>query len=236
MSAVLKVTQAELDRLGYVAEQELDRQYAGDPWRWLCDQVVTIDEATQEQRSWPDKPYLHDVIDALQSNEKKIGIPKSRRMMVSWVVAAWCVHRARYFPNNAIFWQSQNEQKAAYVVDKRCAYIEDNLVTKALRRPYQSIHTHGGLIGKMEYELQPGELGAKSYIWAVPEGDAVFRAYTPSVVVIDESDFMERGHESLAAVIPMAEKATKLIVISTSNGPRGVLAQICKEANLVRFR
>lgn len=221
-----------LDATGYeTLLRDDDGNFKDDPWTWLCEEVVTIDEATQEQLRWPqDQPALHDIIDALQSSERKIGIPKSRRMMVSWVVAAWCVHRARYFPNNAIFWQSQNEQKAAYVVDKRCAYIEDNLRTARLRREYHPIHTSGGLIGKLTYKA------TGSYIWAVPEGDAVFRAYTPSVVVLDESDHMDRGHESLAAVIPMAEKNTKLIVISTSNGPRGVLAQISKEAGFVRYR
>ena len=80
----------------------VDREYARDPWAWLCDLVVTIDEATQQRLRWPaEKEYLRDLIEVLNSPERKIAIAKSRRMMVTWAAAAWCTHRARYFPNNA---------------------------------------------------------------------------------------------------------------------------------------
>src|SRR6266540_7117259 len=153
-----------------------DREYARDCWAWLCDLVVTVDEATQQRLRWPaEKEYLHDLIDVLTSDERKVAIPKSRRMMVTWAAAAWCTHRARYFPNNAIFWQSQNEQKAAYVLDQRCAFIEDNLLEPIFRRSFKPIRTSGGLIGRMTYQ----ETG--SYLWAVPQGGGVFRSFTPSV-------------------------------------------------------
>ncbi len=208
-----------------------DREYARDCWAWLCDLVVTVDEATQQRLRWPaEKEYLHDLIDVLSSDERKIAIPKSRRMMVTWAAAAWCTHRARYFPNNAIFWQSQNEQKPAYVLDQRCAFIEDNLLEPIFRRSFKPIRTSGGIIGRITYQ----ETG--SYLWAVPQGGGVFRSFTPSVIVIDEADFQEEGHDSVAAAIPMAEKATKLVLISSSNGPRGVLAGIAKECGYIRHR
>ncbi len=210
---------------------ELDAQYAADPWRWLTEQVLTIDESTQQQLPWPtDKAYIRDLVEIFASPERKLAFPKSRRMMVTWTFAALCTHRARYFKGNAVVWQSQNEEKAAYVIDKRCAYIEQNLRDPVLRRAFHPIRTSDGLIGKMTYER------TGSYLWAVAQGGDVFRSYTPSVVVMDEVDFMEKGHESLIAAVPLAEKATKLILITTSNGPRGVVAGLCKEAGFVRFR
>jgi len=230
-SAVLRVTPEQFKPLAAAAIREFDERCAADPWFWLCNQVRTIDEATQTELAWPaDKEYLRDLTDVFVSDERKVAFPKSRRMLVTWCVAALCAHRARYSPGNAIFWQSQNEQKAAYVVDKRCAYIEDHLAMPGFRLGYHAIHTSGGLIGKMEYHA------TKSYIWAVPQGSGVFRSFTPSVVVVDESDFQDEGHDSLAAAIPMAEKKTKLVLISSSNGPRGVLAGLAKEAGFIRFR
>jgi phage FluMu gp28-like protein len=221
----------EQDEFEALSRAKQDDAYAADPWLWLCEQVRTSDEATQEMLDWPkDKAYLQDLVAILESDEKLVAIPKSRRMLVSWLCAGWATHRARYFPHNAIFWQSQNETKAAYVVDKRCAFIEDNLRSPELRREYTAIHVHGGLIGRLTYPK------TKSYIWAVPQGGEVFRSYTASVVVMDEVDFQEDGHDGLTAAIPLAEKGAKLILVTTSNGPRGVVAGIAKEAGFVRFQ
>jgi len=208
-----------------------DREYTRDCWAWLCDLVVTVDEATQSRLRWPSKKeYLHDLVDVLTSDELRIAIPKSRRMMVTWTAAAWATWTARYYPNHAIFIQSENEQKAAFVVDQRCAFIEDNLLEPIFRRPFKSVRTSGGIIGRMTYQ----ETG--SYIWAVPQGGSVLRTYTPSILILDEADYQPEGHEALAAAMPLVEKNAKLVLISSSNGPRGVVAQITKDAGFIRYR
>src|SRR5207249_3130875 len=103
-----------------------DRGFRDDAWLWATALVKTIDEATQRVRPWPvDKGYLHEFFDALEQ-ERLIAVPKSRRMMGSWGACAWGVHRARYHANHAIFIQSETEDKASYLVDKRCAFIEDH--------------------------------------------------------------------------------------------------------------
>lgn len=221
----------EQDEFLELTRAKQDDAYAADPWLWLCEQVRTSDEATQEMLDWPKtKAYLKDLVTILESSERKIAIPKSRRMLVSWLCAAWATHRVRYFRHNAIFWQSKNEQDAAYVLDKRCAFIEDNLKSVELRREYVPIRTHGGLIGKITY------VQTASYIWARPQGGDVHRSFTASVIVMDESDFQDEGHDALEAAIPLAEKGAKLILVTTSNGPRGVVAGIAKEAGFVRFQ
>ena len=109
-----------------------NRYDKADIWRWLTDKVWTIDEASQERAKWPDKVYLRELFAAIDECPM-LAIPKSRRMMVTWAVAAWCVHRARFFPNVAVFWQSETEDKAAYVVQNRAAYIEDNITPSPFR-------------------------------------------------------------------------------------------------------
>jgi hypothetical protein len=207
---------------------ELDEHYKRDVWAWLTEQVWTIDEASQEVLRWPDKGYLRELV-AFIDEEPMLALPKSRRVMASWTVAAYCTHRARYFPNNAIYIQSETEEKASYVTDKRCAFIERNLEEPMLRRPFKALHTKEGLVGKLTYE------DSGSYLWAIPEGDEKIRAFTPSILVMDESEYQRQGSKSLIAALALAEKKAKVILLSSSNGPLGVLAGICREAGFTRW-
>ena len=221
----------ELQR--YLTELAIDEQrYRADPWIWLVEQVVTIDEATKSERRWPAHlDYLHDFVDVLSDPDKHyIVVPKSRRMMVSWCLAAWCAHLARYHENVLVLWQSETEAKAAEAVDKRMVFIEDHLLEPALRRPYKGQRTKDGLIGRLTY------LPTGSRVIAVAQGADVFRFYTPTVVILDEADFQDEGHEALVAALPFGEKQGKVILVSSSNGPGKPLATICKGAGFVRFR
>ena len=205
-----------------------DREFQDDPWFWACEVLQTIDEATQQVLPWPrDNGYLKELFAALET-ERLLAVPKSRRMMGSWAVSARATHRARYHPNHAIFLQSETEDKAAYLVDKRCAWIEDHLEAP-YRRVYQSLKTTKGAIGRMTYP------DTGSYLWAIPQGDSVIRAYTFSVLICDEMDFQPEGRQALVAALPIAEKGARLILLSSSNGPGGVIAGLCREVGFVRF-
>lgn len=212
-----------------VAVRARDTAYGNDPWAWLTEQVITRDEATQAQTPWPkDKQYLRELLSALD-REQMLAIPKSRRMMVTWLVAAWVTWRVRYRPNNEVYWQSATETVAAEAVNGRCAFIEDNLRTPFLRRKYAGLRTQGGLIGRMRYD-QTG-----SGITAIAEGGDKIRSRTPSILVMDECEFQPEAPMALTAAMATVEKSAKLVLISSSNGPRGVLAEICREVGLPRF-
>lgn len=219
----------EQEALAVLAEIALkDRStYPEDPWTWACENVQTVDEADQQIRPWPNFDYVQDLFELLNTTQL-IAIPKSRRMFVSWALSVWCLHRARYHPNHAILWQSEVESKAAFVVDKRMAWVEEHLVRPALHRGFSKIKTSLGMVGKMTFENN-------SWVLAVAQGSNVFRAYTPSVLVIDECDFQPQANEALSAALPFAEKGAKLILCSTSNGPNKPLADICKGAGFTRF-
>lgn len=203
-------------------------RYGRRPWEWVTEQVYTIDEASQERVRWPDKAYLKDLFAVLQA-EQMIAIPKSRRMMVTWAVAAYAVHQARFFPGHAVFIQSETESKSAYVVDQRCRYIEENIQPEPYRRTFRSVRTQQGLVGVMTYE-QTG-----SYIKAVAQGGDVLRSYTPSILILDEADFQPEAHAAVVAAIPFAEKNAKIILVSSSNGPIGPIAELAKSIGFVRF-
>jgi len=207
---------------------EIDKEYMEDPWVWFMCELQTQDEASQAMLGWPDKDYLHDLIWVL-NHEQAVFIPKSRRMMVSWTMAAWAVYKARYWPHHAIFIQSETEEKAAFITDKRCAYLENNLREPLLRRKYKPIRTHQGLIGRITYEA------TDSYVWAIPQGDDVIRSFTFSILIMDESEFQPEGPKALVSALPTLEKGAQLIVASTSNGPQGILADVCNDIGFVKF-
>ncbi|KKK62562.1 hypothetical protein LCGC14_3003110, partial [marine sediment metagenome] len=65
--------------------------------------------------------------------------------------------------------------------------------------------------------------------------DDVIRTYTFSKLVMDESEFQTEGNAAFIAALPIAEKGAKLVVLSSSNGPGGVLAGLCADVGFTRF-
>lgn len=196
----------------------------------MCEQVWTIDEDTQQVLRWPsEKTYLRELVQIIQEHQH-IAVPKSRRMLVSWLLSAWATWRARYLPHNWILIQSENEDKAAYLTDRRCAFIEDHLEDAMLRRKYDAWRTKKGAIGKITYR----ETG--STILAVPQGGSVVRAHTFSALIMDEADFQDEGGSALTAALSIAEKVAKIILMTSSNGPTGVVAELCREVGMVVYR
>lgn len=205
-----------------------DARYEKDGWAWLTEQVMTIDEASNEVVAYPaDKEYLADFWQAMDE-QQKLAVPKSRRMVVTWTVAAKLTHRIRYRPHYAGFIQSEDEDKAAFVIDDRMRFIEDHLLP-IWQRPYETHKTVKGRVGFLKYT------GTESYVKGVAEGKDSFRAFTPSFIFMDESEFMQRGHESFVAAIPFLEKKCQIIVVSSSNGPNGILADMARLAGFTRF-
>mgnify|MGYP001593748236 FL=1 len=206
-----------------------DRAWQADCWTWVCDQVQTVDEATQAVRRWPtDKPYLQEVFQALQT-ERLLAIPKSRRMLLSWCVAMYLSWRARYFPNQLLLVQSATETKAAYLVGERCRFVEEHLVQPQYRRAYASWRTKQGLIGKLRYQ------GTGSEILSVAQGADIVRSFTFSLLCMDEIEFQHEGAAALVAALPAVEKGAQIVLVSTSNGPSGPMAQLCKEVGFARW-
>lgn len=222
-------------------------EYYSDPvfgfQRFLNDQVVTVDETRREHRRWPDKPYLRDLA-WLLVNEKRIAIPKSRRMMVTWILVAYCCWCLRFQPGHFIAWQSETFTKAAYALGpNRMAFIEDHLVDDVLRRDYYPLEAKGGY-ERIRYRFAPrqnvfhaGRGGgySASTIVATAQGASVLNMYTPSVIVLDECEFQPYARETLANTLPLLEDGVQMILCSSSNGPSGVLAEMARSIGFTRF-
>lgn len=211
-----KLTPAELAPV-------LNTLSAADGLFWLKF-VRTRDEADPETPLKP-FPVALDYVRALWaecSDHKRVVIAKSRQMLVSWTLAAFCCHWARYKPNQAIYWQSQKEEDAnamvALPVSKgggymgRIQFIEANL-PQALR---QSVRCSEGQI----------QYPNGSIIQAIAGGGDQIRSKVVSVYVGDEFAFQLDAKAVYTAIAPLVQKGAKAIFVSTPNGDAGQFADL----------
>jgi hypothetical protein len=199
--------------------QRREEAYRSDFGFWLKDQVITIDETKRAALPWPqDKVYLDELAWALQY-EPRIAIPKSRRMMISWILLAYSCWRLRFEPNHAAFWQSENFAKACFSV-KRIKTIEDQLRYAPLRKNYETRKGGDDGIARIKYSHKEGD----SWMLAVAQGASVLNAYTVSFLILDECEFQPYARETMANVMPLLESGVQIILCSSSNGPSGVMA------------
>ena len=210
--------------------ERLDLLYRHSPARWMKDQVRTVDEATGGIRPWMDEVIVDEVVHALRT-EKLLLFPKSRRRFITWTVSGFWVWDARFNKHHLNLIQSLNEEKAAFVVDARCKFIEDNLATPMLRRPYDSWKGSEGLVKRMKYKH------TESTIRGVKEGGDAVRTYTITRIFLDESEFQPHAHEAMAAAKPLMEpdKDVQIVLASSSNGPSGPIASLCREVGFTKF-
>ncbi len=210
--------------------ERLDLVYRHSPAKWMREQVRTVDEATGQVRSWMDETIVDEVVHALNT-EKLLLFPKSRRRFITWTVSAFWVWDARYHPHHLNLIQSLNEEKAAYVVDERCRFIEDHLATPIMRRPYEHWKGTKGLTTRMRYNH------TESTIRGVKEGGDAVRMYTITRIFMDECEFQPHAHQAMSAAKPLMEpgKDVQIVLASSSNGPSGPIASLCREVGFTRF-
>lgn len=204
--------------LSSVSAQVLER-CATDIAYWLRF-VLTRDEADPE---YPVKPfpihlgYMRRLMELLTS-KGRIAIAKSRQMLVSWAACAYMVHRARFRPHQAIYYQTQNWPDAVKMVampgsgqgegfSGRCQFIEAYLPPWMQQRVSP---TEGRLI------YPNGSL-----IEAIPGGADKIRSKTSSVIVLDEMAILDDAKSTYTAIAPLVQKGAQLIMISTPAGADG---------------
>jgi hypothetical protein len=183
--------------------------------------VLTRDEADAEQSVKPfpvGLAYLCELWRTL-ARDQRVVIAKSRQMLVSWIVCAFCVWWARFHPHQAIFWQSQQWEDAAAMVSQaegqpmgRCQFIERHLPTWL----QQDIKPQKGVIAYPN----------GSFIQAVAGGPDQIRGKVPSVYVGDEFAKQVEATGVYQTLAPLLQKGARAILIGTPNGTQNMFATI----------
>ena len=175
-----------------------------DPIHWLENWVWTLDahDSIEPVRRFPKRDYLRRLTQIWQ-NEKLLLIPKSRQMMVSWLITALYLHDAQFNPGRFIFFQSKKEKDADSLVD-RAKFIYNNQPW-FLREPAKQVYC----------ELAFPRIN--SVIRGIPQGGNQIRMHTASGIFMDEAAFMYEADEAFTAAKPSIDGGGRITMASSAN-------------------
>lgn len=222
LSRVDGLTPAECNALVGELRGEALARCAADGWFWL-NFVKTRDEASEDSvKPFPRLPYIQEIWGVLDRSQKTT-IAKSRQMLISWLLCAYCVHYARFRPNRYVVWQTQKGEDAEKMVcmpggDKDAGYFARMQFIERTLPSWMRQKTKEGA-GMIMYSNG-------SMIEAVAGGANQVRGKTASLIIEDEFAFQEESKGVWQAVAPLVQKATKFIAVSTPNGPDNIFAEL----------
>jgi len=189
-----------------LAARVIDR-WARSPWLFVREACLTVDEADAGSiKRFPDLPYLRRVCEAWE-NHRLLAIPKSRRMMLTWVMLALHLHLALFTPRSAVFVQSKKADDSEYLIgDNRMLFIYNHL-PRWLRRYGLPEVRH------KEYQLA---FGNGSIVRGIAQGPDQLRQYTATAVMCDEIAFWEQARGTWRALRPVVQGGGKVTLISSA--------------------
>ena len=192
----------------------LEWQYwKGDPWAWIRDCCWTMDEADEgKTKRFPDKEYLQHIC-AVWHREPIVAIPKTRRMLLSWLMLALHLWAAIFHPQVAVFIQSKKEKDSAFLMsDEQMMFLYNHLPQG--EHPWPKIARKIGGPGGVGYSYIKFDHNA--YIMAIGQGPDQMRGYTASYVMLDEVAFWEQAEASWGALKPTIQGGGKVCLISSA--------------------
>lgn len=163
-------------------------------------------EASYARAAGLSEAWLHNL-----ATSRILVIEKSRQMLVTWMVCAYLLWRAKFFPHQLILVQSKREDDAANLVFNkepnvaRLSFLESHL-PRSLR---SCEFPRAGAYGHLYFPNG-------SHIWAIPEGGDIIRSNTPSVVFSDESAFQPEFGASYTAALPAIKGGGQYIAVSSA--------------------
>ncbi|MGA2075859.1 MAG: hypothetical protein ABSH52_20405 [Terriglobia bacterium] len=200
------------EAVGQAAINELCRR---DPLYWLTHWTKTRDDhwrekGTEPYAKFPAKPYFQWLFEGFRK-ERRLFVPKSRDMMVSWAVVGYLVWVAQWYGPAHIIIQTQKEDKACDLVSGidvpgylRTLYEQQEPWLQALHPTPRPAKDMAGLV----FTWSNG-----SKIQSVPSGSSQIRQYHPSIVFFDEAAFLDDFIGSYGAAEPVA---TQIIAVSSA--------------------
>jgi hypothetical protein len=198
-------------------EIRLNDRCKADPLYWLTSHTKTRDDHWKEKCSepyakFPVKPYFPFLFELFQGS-RRLFLPKSREMMLSWAVIGWLVHQCQWNPNLQTIVQSELATKSIDLVGgsgvpgyAKTLYEQQDPFLKRLHPLSKRI------------EDMPGNLftwANNSSIRAVPSGANQVRQYHPAIFVMDEAAFMSEAQSSYDTAEPVSSQ----IIVVSSAGP-----------------
>ena len=193
------------------------KRWSNDPWAFILECCWTIDEADAGKiKRFPDKEYLKHVC-TVWLRENLLAVPKSRRMLLTWVMLALHLWAALFRPRSAIFIQSKKEGDSAYLIGpERLLFIYRHLPEGYNWPKILSVKGAPPLI----------RFNNGSQVFGVGQGPDQLRQYTASYLMADECAFWEQARSTFAALKPTMQGGGKIVLISSANA--GFFQELCE--------
>lgn len=176
-----------------------------NPWTMVEDGVIyTLDQADilNPIKQFPNQPWL-EAISYYWCQDKLTLVPKSRRMLLSWLMIFLHTHLAMFNEGQAIYFISDKEEKSDELV-KRAEFIVKYIPDSEMLKPrWKSSFCY------LEFP------GLNSFIQGVPMGAGQLRQYTASAIFADEMAFWERARETYMASIPTIQGGGRFTGVSS---------------------
>lgn len=221
----LEFTQADLDLAAQLpagvepntrkADEIVNRikRLRESPWAAIEEKLIwTLDSAKLSDpkgviKLFPPEPWLREITD-IWLNCTMLAVPKSRRMMMSWLAIWWHLWLTMFFPGAHVYCQSLNEQTANDEIIERAGFIYNNIPREAFPKP--RLKNDKVIWCLLSFPK------LYSFMKGIPQGANQLRGPTSSAILMDEAAFWEKGRESFAATKPSTEGGGRVTLISSA--------------------
>lgn len=181
---------------------------AEHPWAAIEEGLIwTLDSSNLREpiRKFPASPWLREVTD-IWMKERLTAWPKSRRMMMTWLMSWNHLWLGMFHEGANVYVQSETEIKSNMVIQ----YME--FMYKHIPQedyPLAKLKHGRALWCSMEFP------GLYSKITGVAQGKNQLRGPTASAVLCDEIAFWPQGSDSLGALKPTIEGGGRVTLVSS---------------------
>lgn len=188
-------------------KRQLER-YKAHPWPWLCEQVLTEDphDKSGAIKPFPQLEYLERLVN-LWLVERRLLVPKSRRMLVSWTFICLHVWLMLFYEHEYIYFaarkEGRNESEGSLELVARAKFVLNNQRSFVPPRTEQ----HRGRI------VCPS---TGSAIVAIGEGANQMRQLSATAIFADEFAFWEKARETYTSARPTIEASGRFTGVSTA--------------------
>lgn len=175
------------------------------PWFFITHYCYTEDPDDEEEafKLFPDKEYLRIIAEQWQQ-EQILLVPKSRQMLLTWLMLCLHLWKALFHHSQWIFVQGKREEDVVILLDR-----------------IRSIYSHLPAFLQRQTKIYKDTVikiafSNRSRITGLPEGGSKIRGETISALLSDEFAFQESGREAFKAAKPAVGKTGKITLISSA--------------------
>jgi len=136
--------------------------------------------------------------------EPLVLIPKSRQMMITWLIIALYLWDVQFHEGRHVFVQSKKEEDANSLIE-RAKFIYDHEPAFLKRHEMNSVYC------VLEFPA------INSRMKGIPEGPDQIRMYTASGIFMDEMAFQDSAEKAFQAAKPTIDGGGRFTGVSSAN-------------------